>query len=251
MWRGLWLGRGNSSCARSHSISILKIEICGDLRSGKFFAEGENEMSEVVGDPGKFAGASEHSHQVALMAAVAQYAFHFRKKGSEFKLKALFDEDRIASGYADAQSMFDEGERMERIGCALEWMHAIPNGGTRGGDKRSASIAGANMKAEGAKAGVSDLHLPVARQGYQSFYIEMKAPGKIKPMARGRIWERTDVARDQRAKLTGESLDQILFSEFVIDEGHLYSVFDNWHDALRAVMWYLGFTHTKAWALPE
>ena len=98
-------------------------------------------MSEkIIGDPAAFAGVSEHSHQVALMAAVAQYA---------------------------SDQMVDP-----RIRVALSWFHAIPNGGSRGdGTKRGAMISGANMKAEGVKTGVSDLHLPVARLGYRSLYI--------------------------------------------------------------------------------
>lgn len=52
----------------------------------------------------------------------------------------------------------------------LALLYAIPNGG-----HRRASVAG-RMKAEGVKAGVPDLHLPVPRCGYASLYIEMKAP---------------------------------------------------------------------------
>ena len=141
-------------------------------------------------DPNKFAGASEHSQQVALFAACAQYV-------SEVP--------------------------------ALKWYHAIPNGGTRGGDKRSAMIAGANMKAEGLKRGVSDTCLPVARHGYHGFYIELKAPGKLK----------------------GESVEQKAFGAFLASEGYLYAVFDSWHAAFRALMWYLSFEHSKRWHLPD
>lgn len=47
---------------------------------------------------------------------------------------------------------------------------SVPNGGNRN------AITGAIMKAEGAKAGVSDLILLVPRKGYSSLCIEMKAP---------------------------------------------------------------------------
>jgi hypothetical protein len=50
----------------------------------------------------------------------------------------------------------------------LRLLFAIPNGGLR--DKRVA----AKLKAEGVKAGVPDLCLPVARKGYHALYIEMK-----------------------------------------------------------------------------
>lgn len=174
-------------------------------------------MSEkIIGDPAAFAGVSEHSQQVALMAAVAQYA--------------------------------DDVSLDDRTRKALEWMHSIPNGGGRGSDKRSAMISGANMKAEGTKTGVSDLHLPVARHGYISFYIEMKKPGEGKWMLkRGEV----GAGEGGRVWVSGESEDQIAFGAWAQSEGHLYAVFYNWYSALRAIMWYLGFAHTKAWALPE
>lgn len=50
----------------------------------------------------------------------------------------------------------------------LEWMFAIPNGGSR--NKRE----GALLKAEGVKAGVSDIFLPVARCGFHGLFLEMK-----------------------------------------------------------------------------
>lgn len=45
---------------------------------------------------------------------------------------------------------------------------AIPNGGTRN------RIEAANLKRQGVKAGVPDLCVPVARNGYHGLYIEMK-----------------------------------------------------------------------------
>lgn len=51
----------------------------------------------------------------------------------------------------------------------LALMFAIPNGG-----KRSISVA-AKLKAEGVKAGVPDICLPVARCGYHGLFIELKA----------------------------------------------------------------------------
>lgn len=51
----------------------------------------------------------------------------------------------------------------------LELLYHVPNGG-----KRDAKTATA-LKRQGVKAGVPDLHLPVARGEYNSLYIEMKA----------------------------------------------------------------------------
>jgi hypothetical protein len=51
----------------------------------------------------------------------------------------------------------------------LALMFAIPNGGKR--DIRTA----AKLKAEGVKAGVPDVFLPVARGGYFGMFIELKS----------------------------------------------------------------------------
>jgi hypothetical protein len=50
----------------------------------------------------------------------------------------------------------------------LKLLYAIPNGG-----HRHPAVA-VKMKAEGVKPGIPDLHLPVARGGYLSLYVEMK-----------------------------------------------------------------------------
>lgn len=51
----------------------------------------------------------------------------------------------------------------------LELLYHIPNGGKRG------KAEAARFKSMGVKSGVPDLHLPVARGGYHSLYIELKA----------------------------------------------------------------------------
>jgi hypothetical protein len=58
----------------------------------------------------------------------------------------------------------------------LKLMFAIPNGG-----QRSVTTA-SKLKKEGVKAGIPDLHLPVARGEYNSLFIEMKV-GKNRPTA--------------------------------------------------------------------
>lgn len=50
----------------------------------------------------------------------------------------------------------------------LELLYHVPNGGKRD------AVIGAKLKAEGVKAGVPDLVLPVARAGYHGLYIELK-----------------------------------------------------------------------------
>lgn len=50
----------------------------------------------------------------------------------------------------------------------LSLMFAIPNGGERN------KIVAGNLKAEGVKAGVLDIFVPVARGGFHGLFIEMK-----------------------------------------------------------------------------
>lgn len=91
----------------------------------------------------------------------------------------------------------------------LKWFFAVPNGGERN------LIVASRLKAEGVKSGVSDLMLPVSRQGYHGFFIEMKKPkGK-------------------------ESAKQIEFGEFVSKEGYLYCCCDHWEKAWNALHWYM------------
>ncbi len=63
----------------------------------------------------------------------------------------------------------------------LALLYHIPNGGKR--DARTA----ANLKRQGVKAGVPDLHLPVARGGYHGLYIELKV-GNNKPTKLQNEW---------------------------------------------------------------
>ncbi len=63
---------------------------------------------------------------------------------------------------------------MEQEYPCLRWLHSVPNGGYR-----NQSVA-KYMKAEGVKAGVSDLFLPVSRCKFSGIYIEMKvAPNRL------------------------------------------------------------------------
>lgn len=93
----------------------------------------------------------------------------------------------------------------------FRWLHAIPNGGTR------SMATGARMKAEGTKAGVLDIFLPVARGGYHGLYIEMKKPGKIKNL----------------------SSVQEEFIEHCNANNYWVVVCDNWQDAWKALWEYL------------
>lgn len=106
----------------------------------------------------------------------------------------------------------------------LRWMHAIPNGGSRGDNAKSRMIRGAQMKAEGVKQGVADVFLPCPINGWHGLYIEMKKP-------------------DQRPKREGSkgglSDDQILFKEHCNLHGYGWIVCYSWEEAARTIVQYL------------
>jgi hypothetical protein len=99
----------------------------------------------------------------------------------------------------------------------LEWMHAIPNGGSRGDDAKSRAIHGGKMKAQGVKTGVSDISLPVKRGPYSGLYIELKKPGKN----------------------DGGSKDQKAFGEFVKREGFCFYICEGWEHARDVLLAYM------------
>ena len=63
----------------------------------------------------------------------------------------------------------------------LELLYHIPNGGTRN------RIEAANLKRQGVKAGIPDIHLPVAKGKFHGLYIELKA-GTNKPTKEQNKW---------------------------------------------------------------
>jgi hypothetical protein len=97
----------------------------------------------------------------------------------------------------------------------LEYMFAIPNGGLR-----NAATAG-RLKAEGVKAGVPDIFLPVRMPGEAigwacGLFIEMKVG---------------------RNKLSDEQKDYIAF---LTDQGYKCEVCYSWETARDAALRYLG-----------
>lgn len=102
----------------------------------------------------------------------------------------------------------------------LEWMHAIPNGGSR-------NIAEATkLVATGTRSGVWDIFLPCPIQTkwakmYAGLYIEMKAPA----------------ARNK--KNGGLSDDQIKFGKYAEQVGYYCKVCHSWIEAKDAIIAYL------------
>ena len=69
----------------------------------------------------------------------------------------------------EQQDLFKWSRLMQHKYPELELLFSVPNGGNR--DRVTATI----LKAEGVKAGVCDIHLPVPKGGYASLFIELKA----------------------------------------------------------------------------
>lgn len=75
------------------------------------------------------------------------------------------------SEHDEQAALFQWAALASRQHPELDLLFAIPNGG-----KRNIVVA-KKLKAEGQKAGVPDLLLPVARHGHHGLFIEMKVQG--------------------------------------------------------------------------
>lgn len=91
----------------------------------------------------------------------------------------------------------------------LRLMFAIPNGG-----QRNPATAG-RLKAEGVKAGIPDVFLPVARHSLHGLWIEFKKVG---------------------GKLSDK---QIQTFPLLAAQGYVFYVVESWQDALQIVLNYL------------
>ena len=80
---------------------------------------------------------------------------------------------KAGTEHAHQAALFCMAAQNREIFPELEWMFAVPNGGERN------KIVASKLKAEGVRAGVSDVLLPVSRHGYHGLFIEMKKPGGI------------------------------------------------------------------------
>lgn len=114
-------------------------------------------------DPNKIAKPDcvEHYEQVALfswLSIVANYGI------------AAADDPLTYSQKGYALETYGQSNAIPEV----RWVHAIPNGGSRGSTKEQAQKVGAALKAEGVKSGVSDIFVPIPRHGLHGLYIEMK-----------------------------------------------------------------------------
>jgi hypothetical protein len=148
--------------------------------------------------------------------------------------KALFAWANIAywQGFEAADNWANGGEfqKLEQ-GVApkvpqLLWLHAIPNGGSRGDSKQSRSIRGGQLKAEGVKPGIPDIFLPLPVEAWHGLYIEMKKPS-VKPK--------------KASSRGGVSDEQIEFRDYAHKNGYGHVVCYSWKEAADILKEYVGY----------
>lgn len=164
--------------------------------------------------PDKLAkSGSEHAHQVALFAWAAVAYRH------GFEIADMWVEQ---GKEAFVKSNYKAGD--DPAVPALEWLHAIPNGGARGDNKKSQAIRGGQLKAEGVRSGVPDVFLPWPIPGWHGLYIEMKKP-------------------DQKPKRStskgGMSDEQIKFRDYARSVGFAHATCYSWKEATEMLRSYI------------
>lgn len=110
----------------------------------------------------------------------------------------------------------------------LEFLHHIPNGGSRGDTAKSRAIAGGAMKAMGTLPGVPDLFLPVPMGGYHGLYVELKKPAL-----------RPKTIRKPGTKPAGASEEQWRFGQFAMSVGYGWIVCYSWDEIRDVIIAYL------------
>lgn len=155
---------------------------------------------------------SEHAEQRALFAwanMAEKYGWKVADNAQSYTIKGYAEE--IFSSYAKDDGLVPLPQ--------LKWLHAIHNQGH--GD----AIRGGKAKAEGVKAGVSDVFLPcptynaATRAGYHGLYLEMKR-------ANGKDSDLSD--------------EQLKFMDEMRLRGYYCKVGYGWIDAKTKLLEYLG-----------
>lgn len=106
----------------------------------------------------------------------------------------------------------------------LKWIHSIPNGG-----HRHISVA-RKMKAEGAKAGVLDVFVPIPKVGLAHKFDFTNIHGLYIEMKYGK-----NTMTDSQHK----------FADFVTEQGYLVKVCYTWIEAAKEIFDYLGLELPK------
>lgn len=162
-----------------------------------------------------YAGLTEHSHQVELFAwsAVAKlYGLSIACLWANSH--PLHAKRKPPAELVDAQTLANASPELR-----LTWLHAIPNGGSRGNDSLSAAIVGARMRAEGVLRGVPDIFLPWPSPDTGGLYIELKKPSQSE----------TALSKEQR-----------LFRDYARQVGYGWHVCFGYVEAINVICEYLG-----------
>ena len=156
---------------------------------------------------GLYEGLTEHQHQVELFALAAVAA----RYGADVAARWMAEHPLHLKRSSLASLPVSPDDRWS-------WLHAIPNGGSRGSNAQDAAIVGGRMKAEGVRAGVADICLPVPcrrwvegaplASTWHGLYLEMKRTASAKVQASGSM-----LAPAQKA-----------FGAYVQRQGYCYSV---------------------------
>lgn len=102
----------------------------------------------------------------------------------------------------------------------LVLLFAVPNGGDRN------AIVAKKLKNEGVRAGIPDLFLPVAREGFHGLFIEMKREDK----------------RPKRGGAGGVSKVQQQWISALREQGYKVEICYGWQEAAAVLEDYLLFT---------
>jgi hypothetical protein len=116
----------------------------------------------------------------------------------------------VASEHQEQKNLFEWAELASGRHPELALMFAVPNGGARN------IVVAKKLKAEGVKAGVPDIILPVARKRFHGLAIEMKR------MAGGRV-----------------SDDQLFWLDALTEQSWLAVVCKGWEEAVAVIDGYL------------
>jgi len=163
---------------------------------------------------------SEHAHQTAFFAWVAVAKMRGFDLAEMWAITGKLPPPEL-------DELFPAGSKHV---VELEWIFAIPNGGSRGDTEISRKIEGGKLKAEGVRAGVADIFLPVPAGQYHGLFIEMKKPEhKPKP------------GKEAESK-GGLSEDQIRFKNYVKRNGYGFVACYSWQEAVAVVTDYIKFS---------
>ncbi len=186
------------------------------------------------------------------------------KSGTEHgEQSALFCWANVARIYGfDVANRFAEGEKFDfqalptglPVVPELAWLHAIPNGGSRGDDEKTRAIRGGALKAEGVKSGVADVFLPVPIWQTKRHDYEVLPPDNS-DMSDFQFVESTEIAycglyiemkkpaqRPVKAEsMGGVSEEQKEFGDFVKSQGYGWIVCYTWREAAQAIESYLNW----------